>query len=584
MFKIIFLLSLVALTAHAGPPLNWSATGGAFYPSVGQVQMPAGTLAAPGTTSSGDLSSGLFWPTTSNLGFDFGAAELGRMNATGFSLGTTTVGAKLTVVNTAGGDATGLELWSSSGSKWGFSPQGAALFVIPNGISPSITLSNGNNLGFGPNAAVTRYMWEWALLDTSTSPGTDIIPNSGTHNLDVQVMRNASATANNYEGLAFAGSAVDSTSVSAYLVGYNEVHTAGAESGRIGMGTRSGGGALTEGFTLNKDQTLKFGHYGLGIGHLDSSGNLTSSALTTSEIPSLAATYCSLTGCNYSGAITLSADPVSALQPATKQYVDQTASNGVAKGASVYATTAALAANIYNNGASGVGATLTGVSFGALSFDGNTPTVGQRVLIKNEATQANNGIYVVTTVGAVSTLYVLTRATDFNSTTDIVDGATTYITSGATLLTTTWQLQVAGAVTVGTTALVFNQTGSGGVVTATTGYEPEIRHLNGMLSGQYSLQDIDGTTRVEQSKTLQKIIVCASDFSGVGGTVVVKANYGTAKVSNTSVTLTVSASTIGATTCTSASPAASLVTNDQLNADMVSATGSAENLTIKFTF
>lgn len=156
-------------------------------------------------------------------------------------------------------------------------------------------------------------------------------------------------------------------------------------------------------------------------------------------------------------------NPITAQDAATKNYVDTVAADGVAKGASVYATTGALAANIYNNGASGVGATLTGTALGALSIDGNAVVVGQRVLIKNEIAQANNGIYVVTATGSGAAVYVLTRAFDFNSSADIVDGSTTFITSGATFANQTWQLQVAGVVTVGTTALVFNQIGTAGI-------------------------------------------------------------------------------------------------------------------------
>lgn len=207
-----------------------------------------------------------------------------------------------------------------------------------------------------------------------------------------------------------------------------------------------------------------------------SAGALSPRSLVAADIPSLSTLYCALTGCTMSGAISMGSqqihnvlDPTSNQDAATKLYVDTVAANGVAKGASVYATTAALPANTYNNGASGVGATLTGVAFGALVVDGNTVSLGQRILVKNEVTQANNGIYTVTTVGAVATLYVLTRATDFDVSTDIVDGTTTYITSGATLSMETWQLTVAGVVTVGTTALVFNQISGPGTILAGTG-------------------------------------------------------------------------------------------------------------------
>lgn len=134
-----------------------------------------------------------------------------------------------------------------------------------------------------------------------------------------------------------------------------------------------------------------------------------------------------------------------------------------------YSTTVALAANIYNNGTSGVGATLTGVGFGALLFDGSTPSVGDSVLIRNEATQANNGIYLVTVVGTAGTVYVLTRRSDFNSSSNISAGDSTLITSGSTLSNTTWQMITAGTITVGTTAIVFTQIAGVGTYTAGTG-------------------------------------------------------------------------------------------------------------------
>lgn len=77
------------------------------------------------------------------------------------------------------------------------------------------------------------------------------------------------------------------------------------------------------------------------------------------------------------------------------------------------ATTVALPANTYSNGTLGVGATLTGNANGAFPVtDGITFVVNDRILVKNEASQLKNGLFVFTQVGTAGTPYILTRATD----------------------------------------------------------------------------------------------------------------------------------------------------------------------------
>jgi hypothetical protein len=123
------------------------------------------------------------------------------------------------------------------------------------------------------------------------------------------------------------------------------------------------------------------------------------------------------------------------------------------------ATTAALTAT-YSNGSSGVGATLTNsATQAAIAIDGVSLSSGDRVLVKNQATAAQNGIYTVTTVGSGSTNWVLTRATDFNtaSGTGVVEGAFTVIEEGTTQFGTLWIETGEGPFTIGTTAITFTQ-------------------------------------------------------------------------------------------------------------------------------
>jgi hypothetical protein len=120
-------------------------------------------------------------------------------------------------------------------------------------------------------------------------------------------------------------------------------------------------------------------------------------------------------------------------------------------------TTAALPANTYANGTSGVGATLTGNANGALAAqDGVTLAVNERLLVANEATGSHNGIYKVTQVGDASHPYILTRAIDADTADELVN-ATVKISEGTTFADQEWTCTTNAPITVGTTALTWKQ-------------------------------------------------------------------------------------------------------------------------------
>ena len=170
---------------------------------------------------------------------------------------------------------------------------------------------------------------------------------------------------------------------------------------------------------------------------------------------------------------TISTAPVSNTDIVNKQYADAIASGIHFHEAVELATTAALPVNTYNNGTSGVGATLTANANGALSVDSTLTVVSNRILVKNEVTQANNGVYTVTQVGSAGTPYILTRATDFDTVGTGVDqideGDFFLVTSGVANLNTAWVQQTAPPITIGTTALVFQQFAAPITYTAGTG-------------------------------------------------------------------------------------------------------------------
>jgi hypothetical protein len=170
---------------------------------------------------------------------------------------------------------------------------------------------------------------------------------------------------------------------------------------------------------------------------------------------------------------TVSTAPVNNTDIVNKQYADAIASGIHFHEAVDLASTAALPANTYNNGSSGVGATLTGNANGTLSVDSTLTVVGNRILVKNESASANNGVYTVTQVGSAGTPYILTRATDFDSVGTGVDqideGDFFLVTSGTANVNTAWVQQTPPPITLGTTAIVFQQFSAPITYTAGTG-------------------------------------------------------------------------------------------------------------------
>jgi hypothetical protein len=198
-------------------------------------------------------------------------------------------------------------------------------------------------------------------------------------------------------------------------------------------------------------------------------GNVAAGNLTTTGVLSVTGTGVSSIAGNLdmtSNTITNLATPTASTDAATKQYVDD-----VAQGLNIHpscnaATTTTLASIsggtiTYNNGTAGVGATLT-TTGSYTTIDGVTLSNGMRILVKNEATQANNGIYVRTSAT------VLTRATDFDSAIEIAGGDFTFITAGTQYNSTGW-VQIDEVTTVGTDPIVWEQFSGAGTYTAGTG-------------------------------------------------------------------------------------------------------------------
>ena len=129
---------------------------------------------------------------------------------------------------------------------------------------------------------------------------------------------------------------------------------------------------------------------------------------------------------NINGArVTNAGNPVNSGDLATKAYVDSQTTGLEIKGSVKVATTGNLAGT-YSTGAQ----TLTANSNGAISVDGITLNLNDRLLVKDQSSAVQNGIYVVSTIGDASNPFVLTRSADFNQTAEVGAGSFTYVELG----------------------------------------------------------------------------------------------------------------------------------------------------------
>lgn len=337
------------------------------------------------------------------------------------------------------------------------------------GASGTITAANPSALTIGTGLSGTSY--------DGSSPVTIAIDSTvatltGNQTLTNKSMSGASNTFTNIPNSALSNYTISGVALGGNLFGL----TIGTG---LSGGSYDGSGAVTVAIdstvaTLTGSQTLTNKSIS---GSTNTLTNIPNSALTNSSVTigstnvALGGTVTTLAGLT---SITLTQDPTSDLQVATKQYVDSIASGLNYHQPVNYASTAALPAYAYNNGTGGVGATITASANGTLSFGGGSPTAGQRLLVKDEAgaNQPYNGVYTVTSAGSPSTKFQLTRATDYDSSgsgTNEIDAGDYVLVLSGTNASTAWVQQTALPITVGTTALVFLQFNAPITYTAGTG-------------------------------------------------------------------------------------------------------------------
>lgn len=145
------------------------------------------------------------------------------------------------------------------------------------------------------------------------------------------------------------------------------------------------------------------------------------------------------------------ADPSSATDLVTKQYADNLARGAKWKDPVRVASTANIT----------VASALTNGS----SIDGVTVATGDRVLLKNQSSAAENGIYVVVASGAAS------RSPDADSAGELAPGTAVYVTEGTANGDKAFTITSDAAITLGSTSITWGQFGGGTTYTASLGVQ-----------------------------------------------------------------------------------------------------------------
>ena len=172
------------------------------------------------------------------------------------------------------------------------------------------------------------------------------------------------------------------------------------------------------------------------------------------------------------------ADPQNSQDAATKSYVDAVASGLNVKASVVVATTGPLLASFTPSVNFG---SLTSNTYGQLEIDGVFPTIGNRILVKNQTNPIQNGVYTVIQIGGVSESWVLSRAADFNGqgiAGKVEYGDFVFVQEGTANSGTGWVVTTQDPITVNTSPIYWTQFSSAGVVLPGFGLTQSGQFLN----------------------------------------------------------------------------------------------------------
>jgi hypothetical protein len=258
--------------------------------------------------------------------------------------------------------------------------------------------------------------------------------------------------------------------------------------------------------------------------------------------------------------ITNVATPTQSTDAANKGYVDGIKQALDIKDSVRVATTANLTATASG---SQVGKTLTNAATqAALTIDSIVLAVNDRVLVKDQTTAADNGIYVVTVVGAAGTNWVLTRAGDADISVDMTPGVFAFVEEGTVNGNNGFVLTTDAPVTLDTTALTFVQFSGAGQIVAGAGLTKSGNTIDVVGTANRITVATDSVDIASTYVGQASITTLGTIGTGTWQGTVVGATYGGTGVNNGASTLTLGGSVThsGAFTQTFVATAATSVT------------------------
>ena len=339
--------------------------------------------------------------------------------------------------------------------------------MVFTGSSNTISTSSGN-LTIAPtsNLVVTH----GGTVDFSGQANTLTMPDNNAAALDIKEAGNSYlkfVTTNSSEKVVV-GKDMDTGTVNVasgnFLVGTDKFTVASGDGDTVVKGTMNVQDAVDLDSTLNVDgNTTLNGNVTLGNADADTV-TVTGTATFTPSADfdggfTVAGSQTVDMGANR---ITNVGTPTASTDATTKAYVDSVKQALDIKDSVKLASTANLNVT-YNNGAG----TLTYDATGVQALDGVNLALNDRVLIKNQSTQTQNGIYKVTTAPAVGVAGVLTRAEDADSAAEVTGGLFTFVEAGSSNADNAYVLtSITGTATLGTDNLVFTQFSGAGQIDA----------------------------------------------------------------------------------------------------------------------